>query len=101
MAKNQMVSPSTQGVRPAMKKMFDGRNMATRPIPLIVDSSEVRAINAAAADQRPKTSAVQFNTNQRPVTAAAVFGTKVTGPGGVIDSRSASFQPVTGTQNFE
>ena len=98
---NRMVSPSTSGVRPRMQKMYDGRNTATRPIPIIVDSSEVRAINAAAADQRPKTSAVQFNTNKRPVTSEAIFGTKVTGPGGVIDSRAGVFQPVTGTDNFE
>ena len=51
MAKNRTVSPSTQGVRPAMKKLFDGRNMATRPIPIISDVSEQRAIAAAAADQ--------------------------------------------------
>ena len=98
---NYPVSPSTTGVRPRMQKMYDGRNTATRPIPLIVDQSEIRAINAAAADQRPKTSAVQFPTNQRPVTSDAIFGTKVTGPGGVIDNRAATFSPITGTDNFE
>ena len=47
---NRTVSPSTRGVRPAMKKMYDGRNVATRPIPIIVDTSDLRAIAAAAAD---------------------------------------------------
>lgn len=98
---NYMVSPSTSGVRPRMRKMYDGRNTATRPIPLIVDQSEIRAINAAAADSRPKTSAVQFPTNQRPISTDAVFGSKVTGPGGVIDQRAGVFSPVTGTDNFE
>lgn len=86
-----------------MTKLYDGRNVATRPIPVIVDSSERRAIAAAAADQKPKTSAVQFpTTGPRPGGADAVFGTKVTGaPGSVIDGRSASFNPITGTDNFE
>ena len=103
MAKNTTVSPSTQGVRPAMKKMYDGRNVATRPIPLIVDESERRAIAAAAADQKPKLSAVQFPTvGPRPGGADAIFGTKVTGaPGNVINGRSATFNPLTGTENFE
>lgn len=98
---NNMVSPSTSGVRPRMQKMYDGRNTATRPIPLIVDQSEIRAINAAAADSSPKTAAVQFPTNQRPITSSAVFGSRVTGPGGVIDNRAATFSPITGTDNFE
>lgn len=103
MAVNRTVSPSTQGVRPKMSKMYDGRNTATRPIPLVVDQSELRAINAAAADQKPKTSAVNFpTTGPRPGGADAVFGTPVTGaPGNVINGRSGTFNPATGTENFE
>lgn len=99
---NRTVSPSTQGVRPRMSKMYDGKNVATRPIPLIVDSSDIRAIRAAAADQRPKTSAVNFpQSGPRPAGASVVFGTRVSGPGNVINSRTAVFAPLTGTQNFE
>ena len=57
---NHTVSPSSDGVRPPMKAMYTGRGVATRPIPLIVDESEKRAINAAAADSAPKTSAVNM-----------------------------------------
>lgn len=102
MAKNRTVSPSTQGVRPAMKKMFDGRNTATRPIPVIVDTSDIRAIKAAAADAKPKTSAVQFPTRNRAAgNAENIFGTQVSAPGNVIGGRSAGFDPATGAQNFE
>lgn len=73
---NRTVSPSTGGSRPAMKKMYDGR-AALRPIPLIVDSSERRAIAAAAADSRPKLSVVNMPMNSRPPGAGVVFGTQV------------------------
>lgn len=101
--RNRTVSPSTQGVKPRMSKMYDGRNVATRPIPLIVDESERRAIAAAASDQKPKTSAVNMpTTGPRPKGAAPVFGEKVTGaPGNVINSRTGTFAPITGTENFE
>lgn len=98
---NRTVSPSTQGVRPAMKQMYRGKG-ATRPIPLIVDSSDIRAIAAAAADQRPKTSAVNFpQSGPRPGGIGVVFGTKVAGPGNVVSNRAGIFAPLTGTQNFE
>lgn len=85
-----------------MKKMYDGKNVATRPIPLIVDQSEIRAINAAAADQRPKTEAVNMPSGPRPAGAEAVFGTKVKGaPGNTVSDRTAVFNPLTGTSNFE
>lgn len=104
MARNTTRSPSTDGVRPQMKKMFDGRNTATRPIPLVVDTSEKRAIAAAAADSKPKTSAVQFPTSgqPRPAGTSAIFGQKVSGaPGNVVSDRAATFNPLTGTENFE
>lgn len=88
------VSPSTTGVRPPMQKMFDGRNMATRPIPIIVDASEARAIAAAAADQKPKGDVVNMPSKPRPTSSETIFGTPV--------SRSATvaggvYNPSAGT----
>ena len=100
MAKNRTVSPSTDGVRPRMSKMFDGRNMATRPIPVDVYESDRRAIAAAAADSKPKTDAVQWPGGPRPAGVAdAVFGKKVSAPGNV--AKAAKFDPLTGTDNFQ
>lgn len=100
MARNNTRSPSTDGVRPRMAKMFDGRNTATRPIPVVVDQSELRAIAAAAADSKPKTSAVNFpQTGPRPAGTQPVFGTKVSSPGDI--ARSGVFSPITGTDSFE
>ena len=92
MAKNRTVSHSTDGVRPRMSKMFDGRNMATRPIPLIVDSSERRAIAVAAADQKPKGKATKMPQGPRVGGVEEVFGTKV-GSGGFT---GGVFNPGTG-----
>lgn len=69
-------SPSTAGVRPMMNKMFDGR-MATRPIPLIVDVSEARAIAAAAGDQAPLGKVVNMPSKPRPTAADTIFGSEV------------------------
>lgn len=66
--------------KPKMHKLFTGRGK-TRSIPLIVDSSEKRAIAAAAADQRPKGKAVNFPQGPRVGGVNDVFGTKV-GTGG-------------------
>ena len=101
---NRTVSPSTHGVRPAMHKMYDGRNVATRPIPVIVDESERRAIAAAAADARPKAESVNWPTSgptQHIKGAAGVFGTQIASPGNAINGRSGVFNPATGTENFE
>lgn len=73
------VSPSTQGVRPRMSKMFDGKNVATRPIPIIVDSSERRAIAAAAADSKPLLEVVNMPSAPRVSGASVLFGTQVAG----------------------
>ena len=98
---NRTVSPSTQGVRPRMAQMYRGKG-ATRPIPLIVDTSEIRAIRAAAGDQRPLGFAVKFPTSgPRPAGASVVFGSKISGPGNVINGRTATFSPLTGLQNME
>jgi hypothetical protein len=99
MAKNYTVSPSTSGVRASMQKMYDGRNVATRPIPVIVDTSEARAIMSAAADSRPKTSAVNMPSGKRIAGAEAIYGTPVAAPGNV--ARGAAWNPLTGTENFE
>lgn len=102
MAVNRTVSPSSQGVRANVKKMYDGRGTKTRPIPIVVDTSEKRAIAAAAADSKPKTSAVKMPMNPGIKSAAPVFGDKVSSaPGNVINKRSGTFDPLTGTQNFE
>ena len=99
---NYTVSPSSDGVRPRMNQFYNGRNTATRPIPLIVDSSEIRAINAAAADQEPKAYAVNMPSGPRPVGAEQVFGTPVAGaPGNAVSQRAGVFNPWTGTENFE
>lgn len=89
----QTVSPSTTGVRPAMKKLYDGRNTATRPIPIIVDSSEARAIAAAAADQKPKVSVVNFPSAPLATKAVEVFGTVVPGSTPV---RGGVYNPAVG-----
>lgn len=99
MAKNYTVSPSTSGVRASVKKMYDGRNVATRPIPIIVDTSEARAIAAAAADSKPKTSAVNMPSGRRVPGAEVMFGTPVAAPGNV--AKGAAWNPLTGTDNFE
>jgi hypothetical protein len=67
------------GVRPNMHKMFDGRNIATRPIPVIIDSSDLLAIRVAAANFRPKTYAVKMASGPRPKGTDVVFGTQVAG----------------------
>lgn len=95
------VSPSTSGVRPRMSKMYDGRNVATRPIPIVVESSDMLAINAAAADQRPKAANVNMPSGPRPkMDATAVFGKKIASPGDNGGSTGATFNPATGLDHF-
>lgn len=101
MAKKRTASPSTDGVKPRMMKMYDGRNVATRPIPIITDTSEQRAIAAAAADSQPKVRAVNMPSGPRPKGAEVVYGTSVASPGNVIQGRSAVWNPLIGTDNFE
>lgn len=71
------VSPSSMGFRPRMNKLYDGKNVATRPIPIIVDASEARAIMAAAADQKPLGTVVNMPSKPRPTGADTIFGTPV------------------------
>lgn len=83
-------------VKPNMHKMFDGRNIATRPIPVIQDSEDFRAGISAAIDQAPRGDVVNFPQGPRP-NVKGVLGTKVSGstkvrggtynPAGVEDNR--------------
>lgn len=86
------VSPSTEGVRPRMSKMYDGKG-ATRPIPIIVDSVERRAIAAAAADSRPKSEVVNWPSAPLATQDVAVFGTVVPGSARV---RGGVYNPAVG-----
>jgi hypothetical protein len=102
---NRAASPSTMGVKPQIQKVYDGRNVATRPIPLVIEASDARAIAAAAADSKPKAESVNWNvTNSLAAgagtpTAQSVFGTRVSSGGDIM--RSGVFNPATGTENFE
>jgi hypothetical protein len=78
-----------------MLKLFDGRNMATRPIPLIVDSSERKAIAIAASEQKPKGKAVNMPSGPRVGGVSEVFGTKISG-GSSASSKGGVFNPGTG-----
>lgn len=77
MSRNRPVSPSMTGVRANMQKMYDGRNVACRPIPVIVDVSEARAIAAAAGDQKPLGNVVNMPSKPRPTAADTIFGVQV------------------------
>ena len=89
MSRNRPVSPSMTGVTPRVSKMYDGRNVATRPIPIVIDVSEARAIAAAAGDQKPLGAVVNMPSKPRPTGADTIFGTPVarsaTVNGGVYD----------------
>jgi hypothetical protein len=83
--------PANAGsVKPNMHKMYDGLNVATRPIPVIIDESDRRAILAAAADQRPKQDVVNMPSGPRPSGTDAVFGTAV---GGAAKVRGGVYNP--------
>lgn len=93
MSRNRPLSPSMTGSRPVMHKMYDGKNVATRPIPIIMDVSEARAIAAAAADQKPKGSVVNMPSKPRPSGADTIFGTVVPGSATV---GGANYDPAVG-----
>lgn len=74
--------------------MYDGLNVATRPIPVITDYGDALALRAAAADQRPAGRAVNMPSGPRVAgTAQAVFGTRVAGATSI---RGGVFNPATG-----
>lgn len=97
MARRPAVSPSNMGVRPRMQKMYDGRNVAVRPIPLIVDNSEARAIAAAAGDQKPLGNVVNMPSKPRPTAADTIFGTPVARSANVA---GAVYNPAVGIDNI-
>lgn len=78
-----------RSVRPKMTKMFDGRNIATRPIPIILDTEDERASISAAIAQAPRGDLVNFPQGPRP-NAKAVLGTQVSGGAKV---RGGKYQP--------
>lgn len=91
-----MTSQANPGrVKPKMTKMYDGRNVATRPIPVFLDSADLLAIKVAAANQTPKTFAVKMASGPRPTGADVVFGTVVAGGASVA---MGTFAPATGLQ---
>lgn len=83
------------GKRPTVTKLYDGLNVATRPIPLIEDSGTKRASEAAAIDQTPKRKATQMPSGPRVGGVDAVFGKKVAGGPG---SKGGVFNPATGVE---
>lgn len=93
-SRSKPAQPGT--VSPRMHKMFDGRNIATRPIPVIHDTSDDRAITSDAIQQAPRGEIMNFPQGPRPK-AGVVLGQKVRGgaktkagtynPRGVEDNR--------------
>ena len=81
--------------RPKMTKMYDGRNVATRPIPVFLDAMDLLAIRVAAANFVPKTFAVKMASGPRPTGADVVFGTVVAGG---ASPAMGTFNPASGVQ---
>ena len=79
--------------KPHMKKFYDGRNVATRPIPLIVDSSELKAIRVAASEQKSVAKATKFPQGPRVGGVADVFGVKI---GSAGTGSQGQFNPGSG-----
>lgn len=90
MAKRPTKITATSGHRPRVKKMFDGRDTATRPIPVIVDSVDRRKIAAAAADQKSQKNATRMPSGPRVGGVEEIFGTRIRTTGG------SPFNPATG-----
>jgi hypothetical protein len=85
------------GVRPMMQKLYDGKNVAVRPIPIVVDSSDARAIAAAAGDQKPLGAVVNMPAKPRPTGADTIFGTPVARSAKV---GGAVYDPMVGIENI-
>jgi hypothetical protein len=81
--------------KPGMKKMFDGRNIACRPIPVFHDQSDMIAIAVAAADQRSRASAVNMPSAPGGHVGGVqpVFGTQV---GSLAKFKTGVYNPGTG-----
>jgi hypothetical protein len=91
--KSAMKGSQPGRVKPKMSKMYDGLNVATRPIPVITDYGDALALRAAALDQRPKGRAVNMPSGPRPAGLPTVLGTQVSGATKV---RGGVFNPATG-----
>lgn len=89
------VSPSTEGVRPRMSAMYQGKGK-TRPIPIIVDSSDARAIGAAAADSRPLSGVVNMPSGPLATKSVELFGAVVPGSTRV---NGAVYNPAVGNDS--
>lgn len=88
---NRAKQPGT--VKPRISKMYDGRNVATRPIPIITYESDRRAIAAASSDQKPKHKAVNMPSGPRPGGIEVISGSKVSGSKGL---KAGTYNPATG-----
>ena len=97
MSRNRPISPSMTGMAPRMSKMYDGKNVATRPIPIVIDISEARAIASAASDQRPKGAVVNMPSKPRPTGADTIFGTPVSRSANV---GGAVYDPMVGIDHI-
>ncbi len=80
-------------VKPNMLKLYDGRNVATRPIPVYLDSSDIRAIAVAASEQQTRASAVNMPSRPSVAGVEAVFGTQVAG---AVRINAGVYAPATG-----
>lgn len=80
-------------VRPRMSKLYDGRNVATRPIPIISDYGDQLALMAAAANSKPLGFAVNLPSGPRPTGTGVIFGKPVAGAAKV---RAGVWNPATG-----
>lgn len=78
---------------PNMRKMYDGRNVATRPIPVYHDISDMRAIAVAASDQQSRVSAVNMPSAPSVAGVEGVFGSKVAG---AVSIKAGVFNPASG-----
>lgn len=68
-----------RGRAPKMSKLFTGRGK-TRPIPRVVDSSDIAAAKVVAVQQTPRTSATQAALGPR-ASNPAVQGKRVSSSG--------------------
>ena len=80
--------------KPRMKKLFTGRGK-TRPIPRVVDASDIRAAKVVNAQQTPRTSATRDVFGPRP-SMGAVAGTKVAGS----RAKAGTYQPPSVNDNI-
>lgn len=86
--------PVGKGARARITKIFTGRNVATRPIPRIVDSSDRLAARKVQVEQTPRTSPVKA-LNPRYAAGGGVLGSKVRG-----DKGAGTYSPLGTSDNL-